>query len=227
MADIYRPEKDQIEPKTSPAEIQEMDAKVTEAEPARKAGSSETPSIGDQAELQSQVVDRQFGDTVEAESKLMSSEASGLQTITPKDEIHIEELQPDTAYQKNDYEFKTDGQARPALVSAKLELEEGIRSPEQTKIGKMGDPTDDGGHLIATRFNGPPDAFNTVPQDAHLNRGDWKAMENEWAENIEEGRDVKVMVEPVYDDKSIRPARFDVVYQVDDQIYQKHFVNKS
>jgi hypothetical protein len=227
MADIYRPEKDQIEPKKPPAEIREMDAKLAEAEPAKKAGSSESPSVGDQAELKNQVADRQYGDAVEAESKLMSSEASGLQTISPKDEVKIEGLQSDTVYQKNDYEFKTDGQGRPAEVSGKLELEEGVRSPEQTRIGKRGEVGDEGGHLIATRFDGPSDAFNIVPQDANLNRGDWKEMENEWANNIKEGRDVKVLVEPVYDNKSIRPARFDVVYQVDDQIHQKAFVNKS
>lgn len=227
MADIYQPEKDQIEPKTPPAEIGEIDAKLAKAEAAKKTEASEPPVVGDQAELKKQVGERQYGDAVEAESKLMSSEVSGLKAVAPTDEVKIEELQQETIYQKNDYEFKTDGEGRPALVSAKLELEEGQRSPEQTKIGKMGKPTDEGGHLIATRFDGPPDAFNVVPQDAHLNRGDWKEMENEWADHIEEGRDVKVLVKPLYDDKSIRPARFDVVYQVDDQIYQKSFVNKS
>lgn len=227
MADIYQPEKDQIEPKTPPAEIGEIDAKLAQATPAEKGGSSELSVLGDQVELKSQVGERQYGDAVEAESKLMSSEASGSKTVAPTDEVKIAELQQETIYQKNDYEFKTDGEGRPALVSAKLELEEGQRSPEQTKIGKMGKPTDEGGHLIATRFDGPPDAFNVVPQDAHLNRGEWKEMENDWADYIEKGRDVKVLVEPIYDSKSIRPARFDVVYQVDDQIIQKSFVNKS
>ena len=36
-----------------------------------------------------------------------------------------------------------------------------------------------GGHIIAQIFNGPGEQINYVPQAQTLNRGDWKAMEND------------------------------------------------
>lgn len=39
-----------------------------------------------------------------------------------------------------------------------------------------------GGHIIAQIFNGPGEQINYVPQAQTLNRGDWKAMENECKE---------------------------------------------
>lgn len=95
-----------------------------------------------------------------------------------------------------------------------LDLKNGIRSGQQTEIGKLGLETDEGGHLIATRFNGPPDAFNIVPQDANLNRGQWKAMENEWAEALKDGQQTEVIVAPVYADGISRPIGFDVLYTI-------------
>lgn len=148
------------------------------------------------------------------------------EVIHAEDEIKPDEVKPNIMYERNGYEYKTDEQGRTKLVTGDLDLEEGKRSPLQTEVGHKGLEGDEGGHLIGTRFNGPTDAFNIVPQDAELNRGEWKAMENDWAENIKNGKDVKVMIEPVYGDDSIRPQSFDVQSQVNGEMTYTRFLNQ-
>ena len=91
----------------------------------------------------------------------------------------------------------------------------------------MGVEGDEGGHLIGTRFNGPTDAFNLVPQNANLNRGEWKSMENSWADAVSNGQEVKVMVEPIYGETSTRPENFEVLSQVDGELTYTSFANQS
>lgn len=146
--------------------------------------------------------------------------------IHAEDEIRPETLEPNVVYERNGYEYKTDELGRTKLVTGDLDLTEGNRTPLQTEVGHMGVEGDEGGHLIGTRFNGPTDAFNLVPQDANLNRGEWKAMENSWADGLSNGQDVKVMVEPVYGDDSIRPESFEVLSQVNGELTYTSFLNQ-
>ena len=132
-----------------------------------------------------------------------------------QEEVGVTDVKPNAKYQEGSYEFQTDEHGRPKSVSATLELKAGSRSKVQEEVGHLGRPTDEGGHLIATRFNGPSDAYNLVPQDANLNRGAWKAMENGWAEALENGHQVQVMIDPVFRTKGARPSAFQVVYQID------------
>jgi hypothetical protein len=145
----------------------------------------------------------------------------------PEDELRPEDLEPNSTYERNGYEYKTDDQGRPTLVSGDLKLEPGDRTHLQTEIGHMGLEDDEGGHLIGTRFDGPTDAFNLVPQNSNLNRGEWKSMENSWADALAEGKDVKVMVEPIYTNDSIRPDSFDVISQIDGELVYKSFENQA
>jgi hypothetical protein len=147
--------------------------------------------------------------------------------LHPETEVQPEELEPNKVYERNGYEYKTDEMGRTKLVSGDLQLVEGERTPLQTEIGHMGLETDEGGHLLATRFDGPTDAFNLVPQDENLNRGAWKSMENSWAEGLSKGQDVKVMVEPVYGDDTIRPESFEVLSQIDGELTYSSFLNES
>lgn len=144
------------------------------------------------------------------------------------EEVQNDELQPNAIYEKNGYEFQTDELGRPSFVSGKLELHTGERSKLQTEVGKLGLPSDEGGHLIGTRFDGPTDAFNLVPQDMNLNRGAWKTMENDWAEALEAGQEVEFAIQPAYlDDDPRRPFGFDVLYTINDQQFTKSFYNES
>ena len=193
---------------------------VEEAQPAPEDRAPEIPVI-EEAQNDPQAEESDLDLTREQESPLE------IVPISDDEEIKLDDLRPNAIYQKNDYTYQTDEWGRPVLISGQLELEEGTRSPQQTEIGKLGEEGDEGGHLIATRFDGPPDAFNIVPQNANLNRGEWKSMENEWAEALTNGSEVEVAIEAVHGDDSIRPARFEVVYQIDGEIYQKVFENKA
>jgi hypothetical protein len=147
--------------------------------------------------------------------------------LHPEDEVRPEGMEPNSTYERNGYEYKTDEMGRTREVSGDLKLEEGERTKLQTEVGHMGAEDDEGGHLIGTRFDGPTDAFNLVPQNANLNRGEWKAMENSWASDLEQGKDVKVMVTPIFTGDSIRPDSFDVLTQVDGELTYTSFQNQA
>jgi len=129
-------------------------------------------------------------------------------------------IQPNTTYQANGYSFTTDEFGRPTSASGILSLETGTRTAEQTRIGKLGDAGDEGGHLIGAQFDGPPDAFNLTPQAGSVNRGagsEWTAMEREWADALEAGSEVTVQIDVVYEQglDGLRPTGYNIVYEID------------
>ena len=149
--------------------------------------------------------------------------------VPENQEINFKDLQPNTTYEKNGYTYQTDEMGRTISAEGQLKLKPGERSHQQTEIGHLGRSTDEGGHLIATRFDGPKDGFNIVPQDADLNRSarsEWKEMENEWAQVLKAGEVVDVKIEPYYDDETKRPAMFDVFYKMGGKSYTKTFLNE-
>lgn len=76
-------------------------------------------------------------------------------------------------------------------------------------------PTDEGGHYIANRFNGPSDAFNHFAQDRNFNRSAYRAMENVWAKHVREGQKVFVSIKPLYRGMSRRPYHVTVEWSVE------------
>ncbi|WAC22296.1 DNA/RNA non-specific endonuclease [Blastomonas sp. SL216] len=66
-------------------------------------------------------------------------------------------------------------------------------------------PTDDGGHFIAHRFNGPNDAFNHFAQDRASNRGRYRVVEQTWADAQAAGKDVSFKMKIDYPTGSRRP----------------------
>ena len=155
------------------------------------------------------------------------STGSRPETIHPEDEVRPESMEPNSTYERNGYECQTNEFGHTRLVSGDLKLEEGHRTHLQTEVGQMGLAGDEGGHLIGTRFDGPTDAFNLVPQNANLNRGEWNAMEHSWAENLAQGKDVKVMIEPIYNGNTVRPDSFDVLSQVNGELTYTSFHNQA
>lgn len=147
--------------------------------------------------------------------------------IHSEDEVRPEGIKPNSIYERNGYEYKTDEMGRTREVTGDLKLEEGERTKLQTEVGHMGVEDDEGGHLVGTRFNGPADAFNLVPQNSNLNRGEWKAMENSWANELAEGKDVKVMIDPVFTGDNVRPDSFEVLTQVNGELTYTSFVNQA
>ena len=85
------------------------------------------------------------------------------------------------------------------------------RKAVEIKDGVKGE--DQGGLLIARIFNCPGEQINYIPQNAKLNNGKWRAMENEWKKELKAGKKVEVEIKIIYStgNFSKRPERFIVV----------------
>lgn len=86
----------------------------------------------------------------------------------------------------------------------------------EQQTSKCGEAGDEGGHLIAAALGGAGDRINIVPQAATLNRGDWRAMEREFAQALEDKKTVTVKIEVGYPSGGgSRPNSFTVTAVVD------------
>lgn len=182
--------------------------------------------VGSQQRMKDTVVDKEDPTTKSSESR------DEIIQVDDSTEIRFDELKPNATYEKEGYRFYTDEQCRPARIGGFLQDKPGHRNLEQQrKVGHLGNKGDEGGHLIATRFNGPTDGFNLVPQHMNLNRGAWKTMENKWSKTLKQGGVVEVATSPVYLDNTRRPMAFDVMYRIIDQsgdnYHTKTFNNQS
>nr|WP_297430191.1 DNA/RNA non-specific endonuclease [Clostridium sp.] len=129
------------------------------------------------------------------------------------------ELKPNVEYTTpGGHTYSTDELGRIKEVNGTLSRNKAKRNPYDQKVAGREDrlSTDDGGHLIASIFDGSGDLDNMVPMDSTLNRGDWKAMENSWARALKEDppKTVEVKISPQYSGSSTRPIAFDVKYRI-------------
>lgn len=128
-----------------------------------------------------------------------------------------------TGYDKKHalYEYQTDQYRRITHVEGTLEQYKGKRNEyAQSKAGREDRITqkmspedfDDGGHLIATIFNGDGNLANLVPMNNNLNRGAWEAMERDWNNLLDNGYDVYVDITVNYapNSDSLRPISFNI-----------------
>ena len=69
-------------------------------------------------------------------------------------------------------------------------------------------PDDDGGHLIGARFGGSSESENLDAQNSQLNRGPYKALENDWAEQIGNGDKIFVNIDTFKGGDSDRPSAY-------------------
>lgn len=204
------------------SEVAEGQAEQNQANVSGDDVSENSSSDVDQDTLQS---DKEAGDHQKEDGK--DGREAQPDMRTPEDEMRPEDLQPNSTYERNGYEYTIDENGRTERVFGDLSNITGERTPLQTEIGHMGVEGDEGGHLIGARFNGPTDAFNLVPQNADLNRGEWKNMESGWAAALGNGSDVKVLIEPNYASGSSRPDSFEVVSQIDGELTYYSYLNQS
>lgn len=140
------------------------------------------------------------------------------------------ELAPNTEYEINGYKYKTDEKGRIISAEGTLHMKdrEG-RLPIKDSLDDIGKGDqkdgDDRGHLIGDQFDGSNGLENMIPQDADINRNDYKNFENELAKEVKDGKDVHVKVEPVYDDDSRRPVAIVVTYSIDGEESIRVFPN--
>ena len=129
---------------------------------------------------------------------------------------------------KNGYTYEIDNQGRTQRASGTLRLATAERSPKnQANAGKPDRlPTDDGGHYIAVRFNGPRDEFNHFAQNANFNRGAYRALEGRWAKSIKQGKTVKVSIKSFYLAASRRPNALVVKSTIGGKVRYNSFRNR-
>lgn len=70
MTDMMQPEKITIETPGEGVDVQELDARIAQAEVMQLEMQPDAPGTNDQTELQSLVTNRQYGDIVESDSKI-------------------------------------------------------------------------------------------------------------------------------------------------------------
>ena len=140
------------------------------------------------------------------------------------------ELAPNSEYELNGYKYKTDEKGRIVSGEGKLHLKNRdgrltIRDSIED-IGK-GDQKegDDRGHLIGDQFDGSNGLENMIPQDADINRNDFKNFENELADAVRDGKEVTVKIEPIYEGDSRRPVAIVVTYSIDGEESVRVFPN--
>lgn len=108
--------------------------------------------------------------------------------------------EPNTVYKVDGNKaFQTDALGRTSSAEEILVASKSDRNTYQKcKAGKCGSSGDEGGHLIASIFNGPGEKLNLVPMDGNLNKGVWKQMENTWVNALKDGKQINVKIELVY-----------------------------
>lgn len=111
------------------------------------------------------------------------------------------QLKENIVYESKGYYYQTDELGRIKAAQGDLRLEDGVRNNrDQLKAGGEDRlPGDHGGHLIARIFGGSGELDNLVAMEKIVNRSDYRIMENQWKNALQEGKEVKVTIDIVYD----------------------------
>ena len=133
-------------------------------------------------------------------------------------------LLPNTEYILNENTYETDDKGR--IISCESTPEntpENTRDTDaQTTVG--GDdrrPGDHGGHIVGRVIGGDGGLGNLIAMDSRLNLCDYRRMEKEIIEAMEEGKDVSTKTEIEYDGDSDRPSKITTTVTIDgkDTVY--------
>ena len=76
-------------------------------------------------------------------------------------------------------------------------------------------PSDEDGSMIARTFGGSGELDNLLAMAAIVNNSKYKKIENRWGKALQEGKQVEVTIDVVYDGASKRPKEFNVKYFID------------
>jgi hypothetical protein len=157
--------------------------------------------------------------TPEAATPISEGRSAGLAPASASHSEHIV---------KNGYRYDYDEHKRPTRISGQLMLNDDQRR-SKTAQAKAGGAdrrtTDDGGHYIARRFNGPRDVFNHFAQDSKFNRGAYRVIEDRLAKAVRSGHEVFIDIIAHYPGASQRPSSIHVKYVIDGEATTQQFFN--
>ena len=125
-------------------------------------------------------------------------------------------------YSIGGYRYEIDELGRVKRVTGELRLKKRDRNKHQQTSSvkkKDGIDGDEGGHIIASIFDGPGEQINYWPQaGATVNRSQWRSMENYCARKLKEDppKKVEIVFEAIYEGDSKRPVAFRTAIKSDE-----------
>ena len=129
----------------------------------------------------------------------------------------------------NGYDFWVDANGDGIMIEGVLKTDH-TQPRSRTAQRQAGGPdrrdSDDGGHYVARRFNGPTDAFNHFAQNSNFNRGRYRALEDELARAERAGQKVEILILPVFEGSSRRPIEINVWFWIDGKRRSAKFLNE-
>jgi hypothetical protein len=131
---------------------------------------------------------------------------------------------------KNGYKYTLDAEGRVTRIQGKLTSNPAQKRNTKAQLAAGGDArlaTDEGGHFIGRRFDGPTEDLNHFAQNMNLNRGAYKSLENSWEKALKDGKEVLVDIIPTYPANSKRPSSLLIKYTIDKQPFRKNFFNRQ
>lgn len=134
-------------------------------------------------------------------------------------------LQPNTTYELNGNIYTTDENGRIISCEAKPVLSpENPRDKEAQRQagGEDRRPNDQGGHIVGRDMNGDGGIGNLVAMDSKINQSDYKRMEYDIKDALDEEKEVTTKTEMTYSGDSERPDKITVTVTVDgkDTVYE-------
>ena len=139
-------------------------------------------------------------------------------------------LIPNGSFHFNGYTCLTDNLGRPITMMGKIHFAQVKRERKwDSSIEEMGRGDerigDDRGHAIAHRFDGPDSLANAFPQDGKINKGEYKAFEDYLENELNSGKDIVVIVTPIYKGENRRPTGVSVCYTINGISKMRFFKN--
>jgi hypothetical protein len=128
------------------------------------------------------------------------------------------------------YIYHLDESGRVSRVEGQLVSNPSQGRNRKAQLGAGGDDrlgTDEGGHFVGRRFDGPTDDFNHFAQNQNFNRGEYKKLENKWQAALEDGKSVYVHIEPSYPEGSSRPDYLEIRYTIDGELHEIDLPNEA
>jgi hypothetical protein len=139
--------------------------------------------------------------------------------------LEAEALRTET---RNGYSYVLDDLNRPTRIEGNLLSNSAQGRSAQAQLQAGGEfrlSTDEGGHFVGRRFDGPLDDFNHFAQDMNFNRGAYKRLENTWQRALDSNQSVYIDITPSYPGPSA--DLLDVFYKINDVPYMKSFINRQ
>lgn len=140
------------------------------------------------------------------------------------------ELLPNMEYTVNGNVYKTDDHGNKiSCDSNPMYTELGIRNMKEQREagGEERQEDDDGGHIIARILGGAEGEENLVPMRRTINRGDYKKMENEISNALQDGKDATIHIDLAYAGDSQRPSKIRAEYTIDGKNTVVEFDNEE